>query len=1178
MADDLVVGIKFEINGGAQTVGDVKAISKEIEKINEGNKATTLKASQLAGVYNLAAVEAVAVQEALSAVSKETSEAEESARILAEAYGLSEQEILAVQDAVEKVTEESKEAKAAFEALVTGAAGALAAGIGTYLGEAVSDFSELEQFENFLQNTFGDTGQVQRASELISNFADNSAVNLTAAELSFQSLVGRGIEPTAKQLTQLADIAVAQGKDVDQFVEAILDAQQGENERLKEFGISADATGKQLVLSFRGVTTEVEKTPEAIQAALFALGDIQGVAGSASSRVGTLEGRLTALGNESTRTSRLFGELVSEGIEPLVVGATDLLSGFNALPKSVQSIVTASTAFVGTLATAVTAISAYNLANGKRLVEEAVTTTLLAKKTTIQAANTIATQAATVAQAAYAKSLGTATAAQQAQIAAIGAGAATIAAGTGVVAVGLLNAQTYLTITEEARATKEEIEKLEAALKLLRASSTDAGDDGGFIAYKNSVAQATENVEALEDRLGFVQDVLDKVRGTTFFFNTTATEAAINQTSIQFNELRQEVEDIILAGAQVADALGEGVTIPPGQVENTVAAIDAATAALEAQSPVTAEAIRQRDNQIERLAKYRDEITETTAGVASLSEATGGLKDRLKELNDELKLGELEIAQQGDSVRAALEERRAAGAVSAEQYQSQLRAIEETGFRERIALNTEKLLELRELEATASDDPQLKQEIAKTQNAIDKQRIAAAKKTSQQVAKARQAEEKAAKKAQADEKKRLDTLRKEAVETAKAQGDELKKQRAAASLVQDEAERQRSQDADRQFAETERQAKAAFESQERAATEAFADQQRLADETFTDQQQAQEESFSAQQQAKEKAFNKEQQSEEESFRASLNQERTDGERGFDALAAEVDRRIELASAATDEERQAIEDRLAAEQAAAELRKKTEAEVLRQQEGIISRADTELSPLEQARADFEAKLQEKEAVFQSEQAAAAEAFNLKQRAASAIFEETQEQSKLAFEQQQQDAAAAFDDQQRATAAAFAAAERVLEQAFKDQQRAIEANFKDQQRSLDEQSAQEIAQLLENARASFTPAGRAAGGPVSAGMPYMVGEKGPELIFPSRGGFVATARETARLLRGGVTVGSASVAGSSSIEAKLDQLIRITERQPKLIAPATINLGGGSTSFDAIQIALEHQRAQFRGMGL
>nr|WP_255459563.1 peptidoglycan DD-metalloendopeptidase family protein [Micrococcus sp. TA1] len=44
-------------------------------------------------------------------------------------------------------------------------------------------------------------------------------------------------------------------------------------------------------------------------------------------------------------------------------------------------------------------------------------------------------------------------------------------------------------------------------------------------------------------------------------------------------------------------------------------------------------------------------------------------------------------------------------------------------------------------------------------------------------------------------------------------------------------------------------------------------------------------------------------------------------------------------------------------------------------------------------------------------------------------------------------------------------------------------------------------------------RAAGGNVREGKPYLVGEFGPEFIFPDRDGYVATARETAKMLAAG-----------------------------------------------------------------
>lgn len=52
---------------------------------------------------------------------------------------------------------------------------------------------------------------------------------------SYLSLVNRGMKPTEKQITALGDLASSQGKDFNQLTEALLDAQTGEFERLKEF-------------------------------------------------------------------------------------------------------------------------------------------------------------------------------------------------------------------------------------------------------------------------------------------------------------------------------------------------------------------------------------------------------------------------------------------------------------------------------------------------------------------------------------------------------------------------------------------------------------------------------------------------------------------------------------------------------------------------------------------------------------------------------------------------------------------------------------------------------------------------------------------------------------------------------------------------------------------------------
>jgi hypothetical protein len=60
------------------------------------------------------------------------------------------------------------------------------------------------------------------------------------------------------------------GKSFDQLHQAVLDAQGGQFERLKEFGIRASLSGDQLVLDCRGAQQSVANTPEALLAAVVA--------------------------------------------------------------------------------------------------------------------------------------------------------------------------------------------------------------------------------------------------------------------------------------------------------------------------------------------------------------------------------------------------------------------------------------------------------------------------------------------------------------------------------------------------------------------------------------------------------------------------------------------------------------------------------------------------------------------------------------------------------------------------------------------------------------------------------------------------------------------------------------------------------------------------------------------
>ena len=60
----------------------------------------------------------------------------------------------------------------------------------------------------------------------------------------------------------------------------MLDAQTGEFERLKEFGVIAHKNGEVVTLSFKGITKEVQNSDKAIRDALLGFGDMEGIKGA----------------------------------------------------------------------------------------------------------------------------------------------------------------------------------------------------------------------------------------------------------------------------------------------------------------------------------------------------------------------------------------------------------------------------------------------------------------------------------------------------------------------------------------------------------------------------------------------------------------------------------------------------------------------------------------------------------------------------------------------------------------------------------------------------------------------------------------------------------------------------------------------------------------------------------
>lgn len=172
------------------------------------------------------------------------------------------------------------------------------ASIQSFTSKVIEARSEYEKFDAVLSNTFQSKEIGSGALTMLTDFATKTPYQLNELTGGFIKLVNRGIYPTYQEMTKIGDLASSQGKSFDQLVEAIMDAQTGEFERMKEFGIKASKSGDIVKLTFKGVTKEVKNNEQAIKDAVIGYGAMTGVAGSMEVVSKTLGGQLSNLADQ----------------------------------------------------------------------------------------------------------------------------------------------------------------------------------------------------------------------------------------------------------------------------------------------------------------------------------------------------------------------------------------------------------------------------------------------------------------------------------------------------------------------------------------------------------------------------------------------------------------------------------------------------------------------------------------------------------------------------------------------------------------------------------------------------------------------------------------------------------------------------------------------------------------
>lgn len=134
-------------------------------------------------------------------------------------------------------------------ALITGAV----ATAGTQVGKSMLDqASSLEQYRNTLNIVMKDNTKAAQTFAWANDYANKTPYETGEIVDATVKLTAYGLE-AKKVLPLTGDMAAAMGKSIDQATEAVADAQTGELERLKEFGITKDMIVAQGAKTLAGI-------------------------------------------------------------------------------------------------------------------------------------------------------------------------------------------------------------------------------------------------------------------------------------------------------------------------------------------------------------------------------------------------------------------------------------------------------------------------------------------------------------------------------------------------------------------------------------------------------------------------------------------------------------------------------------------------------------------------------------------------------------------------------------------------------------------------------------------------------------------------------------------------------------------------------------------------------------
>lgn len=209
----------------------------------------------------------------------------------------------------------------------------MAGGVRNLVGGFISSNAEVETLTNTLNIA---AGSVEEGTRLFNELRTMAA----KTPFEFPELVtgARNLEALGNEamdfLPTLGNVAAGTNKTIDQVVQAFLDAQVGEFERLKEFGIRVNQEGSEAIFQWvengKTMTKAVEKgNTELYQSTLMAIWNDR-YAGAMDTLSSTFQGKWSTLTDNVNMTLQRLGKPLFDFAKQGVTVAVEFFDAFNA--------------------------------------------------------------------------------------------------------------------------------------------------------------------------------------------------------------------------------------------------------------------------------------------------------------------------------------------------------------------------------------------------------------------------------------------------------------------------------------------------------------------------------------------------------------------------------------------------------------------------------------------------------------------------------------------------------------------------------------------------------------------------------------------------------------------------------------------------------------------------------